>query len=638
MEYRAKTVKMRLMKRIIGLFWVILAVTAVPTTAFADESTNFNKAFREFKRDRPKSFALQARKIPADSAYQPLLTHWGAVIALRRARPEKLESLRQSAESLYIRRESARVLAKYYVEKGRWKEFAGVAEASPCSSLLAKVRQKTGKKALLASWDAETRFRSPLCNKAYQQARKNGMLSEEDFWIKLRNLAGGGLLSSTRRFLRNFRMPVSYRAVRNSVLKATGYIRGKHALDTPAQKSLVMIAAMNAAKRNVKLAVSRWRAFSSYFSLTENSQVWSKIGQRAALAHRADALELYKNSGDMRSYDENARAWRVRAALLVGDDNDVLRTINSMTTEQASLSAWRYWRAMALARTDSRPSAMKQMRALAADTDDYYGLLAREFIGLSFTVSEDSSSPAQEVGEDFAMALAVWRAGQTKLARQIWKDTVSVSDEGEILSAARAAESEKWYLASINAANVAKTPKAHALRYPTPYEGKIDEYSERFGLERAFVYALIRRESRFMSEAISSAKARGLMQILPSTARKVARRHGYNRYHPSRLLRTDTNIIIGTTYLRDLAKSFDAHPVRVATAYNAGPSRARRWRRDNIDTAALVENIPFLETRLYVKAVMAARAHYGLRFGMPREPMSVLIDYPMREAPKRAEI
>ena len=638
MDYCVKTVKMRLMTRGIGLFCAIIMVMAVPTVAFANDTVNFNHAVREFKRDRPKSFAIHANKIRGDSVYQPLLTHWKSVMALRRARPASLELLRKSSKSPYIRRESARVLARYYAEKGRWEEFTGVVDASPCASLLSEVRQETGKESLLASWDAETRFGKPLCTMAYRQARKNGMLSEEAFWIKLRNLAGSGRLSLTRRFLRNFRMPISYRSVRGTVLKASSYIRGKHALGTPAQKSLVMIAAMNAAKRNVKLAERRWKAFSRYFTPAENNQVWSKIGERAARAHRSDALSLYKNSGDMNSYDEDARAWRARAGLLAGDDKDVLRTIGGMTTEQASLSAWRYWRALALSRTGDSSTAMKQMRALAFETDDYYGLLAREFIGLPFTLSGDSTSSFKPLNGDFTMALAVRRAGQDKLAREIWKDVVADADIEEILSAARAAESAKWYLGSINAADAAKSPKAHALRYPTPYKKKIDEYSRHFGLERAFVYALIRRESRFMPGAISSAKARGLMQVMPSTAKKVARRHGYNRYRLSRLLRTETNIIIGTTYLRDLAKSFDAHPVRVATAYNAGPSRARRWRRDNIDTAALVENIPFLETRLYVKAVMAARAHYGLRFGEPREPMSELIDYPMRGSVKRAEL
>ena len=176
------------------------------------------------------------------------------------------------------------------------------------------------------------------------------------------------------------------------------------------------------------------------------------------------------------------------------------------------------------------------------------------------------------------------------------------------------------------AANAAGAPPAHAWRYPTPYRDTIEKYSDKFGLEEAFVYALIRRESRFMPDAISSAKARGLMQVLPSTAKTVARRHGYSRYRLSRLTRVDTNVIIGTTYLRDLGRQFGAHPAQVAAAYNAGPGRAKKWRRNINDTLALVENIPFRETRLYVKALLAARAHYALRFGAPSASIRELID------------
>ena len=160
----------------------------------------------------------------------------------------------------------------------------------------------------------------------------------------------------------------------------------------------------------------------------------------------------------------------------------------------------------------------------------------------------------------------------------------------------------------------------------------IEKYSGRFGLEPAFVYALVRRESRFMPKAVSSARARGLMQVMPATARKVARKHRYSRYRLSRLTLPATNVIIGATYLRDLAERFDGRPVEVASAYNAGPGRAVRWRRNNreADLLARVENIPFLETRLYVKAVLAARAHYARRMGESELSMLEFVRRKMR--------
>lgn len=615
---------------IVRFLWLAVVMTGA---AFADDAADFNQVRRHFVKDHAKSFARDAPKLPADSVYRPLLDYWGAVLELRRARPAALEMLRRDSESPYIRERAKRELAEYYLRKKEIAQFAAVADISPCASLLAELHSGEADAAAVRKlWDAETKFQDSLCVSAMKKARKDGVLTEDAVWMKLRGLAGSGLLGTTRRFLRHFPVGLSYKTVRKTVLRARRYIRGKHSLSTPANRALVMIAAMAAAKKDVGLAVRRWRAFSPYFGESENNQVWAKIAERAAKAHRADAMELYRMAPSFDSgYDENARAWRVRAALRGGEYADVLRTVQNMPESESSLSAWRYWRAAALSHTGDRAESREEMRALAADTDDYYGLLARESAGMALTggnadSEEAEETPAADARGDFALALAVRRAGQNKLARRIWTHAMRSSPPRETLAAAREAEDTKWYLASINAADAAGGAAANVLRHPTPYRETIDKYSERFGLDRAFVYALIRRESRFMPKAVSSARARGLMQVLPSTAKIVARRHGYGRYRLSRLTRVDTNVIIGATYLHDLARRFDAHPARVAAAYNAGPGRAARWHKNIGETLTLVENIPLRETRLYVKALLAARAHYASRLGAPPESMRALIE------------
>lgn len=604
-----------------------LSASALLTSnASAAEADDFNKARKNFIADRAKSFARAANKIPASSEYRPLLDFWGAAIELRRNRPQALENLHRQTESFYVRDRAKRTLAEHYISRNNWDKFAEVADASDCSSLIWDMhRQQAQKDAAKQLWAADTRFNDTLCIAAYKRAFKSGLLTDDDKRLKFRALAGSGLLSRTRRFMRHFPVGVSYGKTRKTVLRAARYIRGKHSLSTPAQRDLVMIAAMAAARKHRSLSISRWEAFSQYFSEEENSQVWAKIAERAARAHDKDAMELFRRARQYESYDENARAWRVRAALVADDYADVIRTIQHMPETESSLSAWRYWQAVALAQTGGVAEAQTRLRALANDEDDYYGLLAKETMDIPLALPTARAPQARAEG-DFALALAVRRAGQAKLGRQIWDRALRQAEPEQILAAAREAEAEKWYLASINAANAADDPAAHELRYPTPYQETIDKYSAQFGLERAFVYALIRRESRFMPKAISSAKARGLMQVLPSTAKRVARRHGYNRYRLSRLTRVDTNVIIGATYLRDLAKKFNAHPAQVAAAYNAGPGRVVRWRKKIADTLALVENIPLRETRLYVKALLAARVHYALRFGEPPPSIQNLID------------
>ena len=170
-------------------------------------------------------------------------------------------------------------------------------------------------------------------------------------------------------------------------------------------------------------------------------------------------------------------------------------------------------------------------------------------------------------------------------------------------------------MASVDAAEYFRGPCE--LRFPTPFAGEVMKYSRRFGLDPAFVYGLIRQESRFMPKIRSSAGARGLMQIIPRTARQIARKHGYGRYRLPRLTRVDTNVILGTTYLSDLAKLLKNRPPLIAAGYNAGPRRPLRWRREgpqNAQWQVFIENIPITETRLYVKYVLANRAHYDAVF------------------------
>ena len=122
----------------------------------------------------------------------------------------------------------------------------------------------------------------------------------------------------------------------------------------------------------------------------------------------------------------------------------------------------------------------------------------------------------------------------------------------------------------------------------------------------------MRQESRFVSVAKSTVGAQGLMQLMPATARYVAKKLGLRDYHPSRVAEIETNVILGTSYLRMVYESLDKHPVLASAAYNAGPSRARKWRdpQRQLEGAVYTETIPFSETRDYVKKVMANAVIY----------------------------
>jgi soluble lytic murein transglycosylase len=143
------------------------------------------------------------------------------------------------------------------------------------------------------------------------------------------------------------------------------------------------------------------------------------------------------------------------------------------------------------------------------------------------------------------------------------------------------------------------------------YKTEFEKASDESGLEFEQLLAVARRESALASNAVSEVGARGLMQLLPSTARLTARKHNY-RYSRSRLMRPGYNTAVGALYYADLIARYDGNRVLALAAYNAGPNRVRRWTQGTMSLPRWVDTIPFKETREYVRAVLAYNVIYRL--------------------------
>jgi soluble lytic murein transglycosylase len=171
---------------------------------------------------------------------------------------------------------------------------------------------------------------------------------------------------------------------------------------------------------------------------------------------------------------------------------------------------------------------------------------------------------------------------------------------------------------AISAADRTLVEHDYGLRYPAPFLDRVGPKAKALDLDHSWVYGLMRQESRFVTDAKSSAGAKGLMQLMPATARWVAQKIGLADFRPGSVIETDTNVKLGTHYLKMVLDSLDNQPVLAAAAYNAGPGRARKWRADRpLEGAIYAETIPFNETRDYVKKVMSNAVYYAALFGDP---------------------
>lgn len=158
--------------------------------------------------------------------------------------------------------------------------------------------------------------------------------------------------------------------------------------------------------------------------------------------------------------------------------------------------------------------------------------------------------------------------------------------------------------------------KIKRIQYPIKYEFFVEKYADEYKLDKNLVYAVMRTESRFDKFAVSSAGAKGLMQLTDETGAECARGAVVMGYTPSALFDPEINIKLGCYYLRKLIDVYKSE-INALAAYNGGPGNVDKWLADasNINNDGELVNIPFKETKNYVKRVLEARDMYQTIYG-----------------------
>jgi soluble lytic murein transglycosylase len=307
----------------------------------------------------------------------------------------------------------------------------------------------------------------------------------------------------------------------------------------------------------------------------------------------------------------------VRTALRSEDWRQVQSAIAALPEREKLLPEWVFWLGRANAGLGLKAEAEIQYR-LIADEPHFYGMLAAEELGQSFAPPgrNGALTPADteraENDPGLRRALALYRLDMRTEAQREWSWSLRGQDDGFLLAAATLALRHEIFDRAINTAERTDPRANFELRFLTPYRQIIEPQVREQGLDMAWVYGLMRQESRFIAPARSSAGAQGLMQVMPATGKWVARKIGLTPYHPRMLTEPNTNVLLGTSYMRLIMEGLDNHPVLASAGYNAGPGRARRWREDRpLEGAIYAETIPFDETRDYVKKVMANAVIYA---------------------------
>jgi soluble lytic murein transglycosylase len=300
-----------------------------------------------------------------------------------------------------------------------------------------------------------------------------------------------------------------------------------------------------------------------------------------------------------------------------------------MSPEARRDAVWVYWKARAqqqLAKTDADRAAAKEMLAGIAGVRGFYEQLALEELGQRISVparpaaltTQEKDSARLHAGLNRAL-YAIGLGLRSEGVRE-WNYSTNLHQRGgmserELLAAADLACQREVWDRCINSSERTKSVIDFEQRFPMPHKDAVLQRTAQTGIDPAFVYGLIRQESRFVMDAQSGVGAAGLMQVMPATARWTAKKIGLADFKAHQINDRDTNIAIGTGYLKLVLDTFEGSLPLAAAAYNAGPSRSRNWRGQGdtplLEGAIWAENIPFAETRDYVKKVLANSTSYA---------------------------
>ncbi|MBN2886380.1 MAG: transglycosylase SLT domain-containing protein [Chromatiaceae bacterium] len=342
-----------------------------------------------------------------------------------------------------------------------------------------------------------------------------------------------------------------------------------------------------------------------------------------------DGLRLWNV---MRVHADNldAQERRLRAAVGLGAWSWVVRWVEAMPPGGEKTDRWRYWQGRAEEALGQHEAAVATFRR-AAEARSLWGFLAAERVGRPYRLDQ-APTPADPVrvralraSPAFQRILALRSLGRLVEMRREWQVLTADLGRADLLAAARLADEFGWHDRAI--LTLARTDfwDDLALRFPLEHRAQVEAEAARHGLAPEWIFAVIRQESLFTPDIASHAGAVGLMQLLPETARALARARGEPEPSTLDLIEPTPNIALGSAYLARLSERFD-HVALATAAYNAGPGRVARWRPERAQAADLwILSIPFAETRAYVERVLAYRLIYAARLGRPVPRLSELL-------------
>lgn len=457
------------------------------------------------------------------------------------------------------------------------------------------------------------------CNTLMVSLAQAGQFDANDLLVQLR-LAGETASSGPARRAAELLGATDTRATQAVDMPAVAMARGIGS--TRAEHEIYLVAISRMARSSLNLARIGFEKNLPSLAPQEQAIGWAVLAHAASLKLEPEAHLYWQRSAGAPLTHEQMQ-WKTRIALRKLDWKTVRSTIDAMPPVLKNQPVWVYWLARALQTDPDTPNELVQsMYRRIADQTNFYGQLALEELGQMITIppagpaitaaemASISANPAlQRALKFFSLRLRV--EGMRE-----WNWETRKFSERELIAAAELARRNDILDRMVYTSERTRTQFDYTQRFPSPHNDILSPTTRQLGLDKAWVYGLIRQESRFIMDARSSAGAGGLMQVMPGTAQEVARKIGLD-YVKDKLTDIRTNLVLGSNYLNMVLQNSGGSQPLASAAYNAGPGRMRTWRgkvERPMEGAIFAESIPFLETRVYVKNVMANATNYAALF------------------------
>jgi soluble lytic murein transglycosylase len=473
--------------------------------------------------------------------------------------------------------------------------------------------------------DARPLLRSPPnygegCAALMVQLALNRQFSDADLLEQLR-LAGELHATGPARRTAQLLGASDVRAAQAVDLPALAMARGIGS--TRAEHEIYLVAIGRMARTSLKLATVALDKNAPKLRPEERAIGWSNIALAASIALDPQAPEYWKRAEGAPLSREQLQ-WKTRIALRRGDWKQVQATIEAMPPDLRAENGWTYWlgRALAAQGGAGRQGAPALFERIAAQ-DSFYGQLALEELGqkVSAPLAPAPVTPSElaqaAANPDLQRALRLFAMRLRPDGTREWNWALRDFSDRQLLAAAEFARRNEILDRMVYTSERTRTELDYTQRFPAPHDEILHPTAKSLAMDRAWVYGLIRQESRFMTEARSGVGAAGLMQVMPSTGKWVAGKIGLTDFVHDALSEVRTNITLGVHYMNMVLTNVDGSQVLASIAYNAGPSRARNWRgalTAPMEGAIFVESIPFAETRTYVRNVMSNATNYAALF------------------------